>query len=400
MNSERIALSKQPVLRLGVALVVALLSAFWLFGNNTAGYHHVLQKWPSGNLEVVSTPGLYWKGPFGKVTEFQVSDTVGFTDTYVERKKDKKKVEEAIAVIFKDNGEGAINGSVRYTLPADDENMKRIVQTARSEAVLKRMIRAHVNSVLNLVASSYESGDSVRERGRLIRDVLDSLQNGPVAFERKIVDGNVAMLPASDGETPRRLPGLNSKFGITIGEFTLKSIEYDGQTQAKLDEHRLLEQQRNNASLAAEKLKQETLTARAEEEKLLAEAKAQEEHKKLEARIRAETEKEVARIGAEKEREVAAIRFEQAQLEKRQRVEEAEGKKIAAIKEAEGRAALARADNSLELKLQMKKETLIGVANALKDIKVPTTIVGGNGSGTGNPILDVFLMRQLKDLQP
>ena len=154
------------------------------------------------------------------------------------------------------------------------------------------------------MASSYKSGESVRERGRLIRDVFDALQNGLIAYEKKIVENNIVMSSITSGSEIKRVPGLTSKFGIAFNNFILKSVDYDRQTQTKLDEHRLLEQQRNNAVLAAEKLKQETITAQAEEEKLMAETSAQEEHKKLEAQIRAETEKQVAQINAEKEREV------------------------------------------------------------------------------------------------
>ncbi len=118
------------------------------------------------------------------------------------------------------------------------------------------------------------------------------------------------------------------------------------------------------------------------------------------AKIKAESEKQIALIHAEKEREIAKIKLSQANIEKRVRIEEAEGKKIASIKEAKGRSALAKADNSLALRLQMRKETLIGVANALKDVKVPNTIIGKNaGNSSGNPVLDIFLMNQIKELQ-
>lgn len=76
----------------------------------------------------------------------------------------------------------------------------------------------------------------------------------------------------------------------------------------------------------------------------------------------------------------------------------AEGKRSAALKEAEGRKALAAADNSLELRLKTQKEIMIGMAQALKDVKVPSAIIGGSGKTSGNPILDLFLMNQIKSL--
>ncbi|MDP6630409.1 MAG: SPFH domain-containing protein [Kiritimatiellia bacterium] len=398
----------------GAAAIIAAAGICWLlFGHNVAGYYHVLQEWPGGKLRIIQAPGIYWKGPFSKVTKFQISSVVSFVDTYEEQKKRRIKIEDAIVVTFRDNGQGTVNGFVRYSLPADEEQMKLIVSIARTEEILQRLIKANINTALTLVSANYESGDSVKNRGQFIRDILDSLRNGLIAYDKKVVDGKILTTPRVDANSEiERMPGISSRFGLGIANFTLKHIEYDNQTQTKLDEHRLLEQERNIAILSAEKLKQETITAAAEEEKLLAETRAQEEHKKLEATIQAEMADEVARIKAEsdrnialvlaeKDREVAEIELAQAKIEKEALVTEAEGKKEAALSEAEGRKALAEADGSLELKLAMQKETLIGIAEALKDVKVPTTIIGRSegDTGSGNPILDIFLMNQIKQLE-
>ena len=413
MNQETInqAKKKLPLVVTGIIGIAVIL--WMLFGYNVAGYYQVLQKWPSGNLAIIKAPGIYWKGPFSKVTKFQVSSIVSFQDKYEQHKKGQVKIEDAIVVTFKDNGQGTVNGFVRYSLPADEEQMKLIVKIARTEDILKRIIRARVNTALVLVAANYESGDSVKNRGQFIRDFFDSLQNGLIAYDKKSVDGTIVMSPRIDANGQiQRLPGVSSIFGLQIANFVLKNIEYDNQTQTKLDEHRLLEQERNIAMLTVEKLKQETLTAAAEEEKLMAETKAQEEHKKLQARIQAEMKDEVAQINAEseknialilaeKDRTVAEIGLAEAQLQRETLVIIADGEKQAALSKADGRKALAEADGSLELKLKMQKETLIGIAQALKDVKVPTTIIGRSegDSSTGNPILDIFLMNQIKQIE-
>ena len=413
MNKEKIRELKSKICMAAIGVIGVAAILWMLFGHNVAGHYHVLQKWPSGNLEIIQAPGMYWKGPFSKVTEFQISSVVSFEDKFEQHKKESVKIEDAIVVTFKDNAQGTINGFVRYSLPADEEQMKHIVKIARTEEILKRIIKARTNTALTLVAADYESGDSVKDRGQFIRDILDSLQKGLIEYDKRFVDGRIVMSPIiEDNGEIKRLPGVSSIFGIGIANFVLKEIEYDNQTQTKLDEHRLLEQERNIAMLTAEKLKQETITAAAEELMLLASASAQEEHKKLEARIRAEMEDEVAQIKAEsessialilaeKDRKVAEIGLEEAEIEKEALVIVAEGKKLAAISEADGRKALAEADGSLELKLAMEKETLIGIAEALKDVQVPTTIIGRSegSSSTGNPVLDIFLMNQIKQME-
>jgi regulator of protease activity HflC (stomatin/prohibitin superfamily) len=397
------------------AVIFGAVIIYSLFGKNPMGYFHVVQKWPSGDLKIITEPGLYWKGPLSDVTKFRVSGVVAFEDRIESVRKEEKKIVDSISVVFKDNGVGNINGVIRYTLPSNPEKMRLIVKDAQNEDTLQqKILRNYINSMMTIVAASYSSTDSIRERGNFIRDIFDSLQNGMVAYEKKIIDGNIMLAPITKTENgvsfPVRMPPISDKYGISFNNFTLKKIEYDKQSQSKFDEQRLLEQQRNNAIIMAEKAKQDAITAKAEEEKLQAETKMREEPLRLEARIRAEKDAELARIEAEKEKSVAILNaqkekeaaqllLEKARLSKQSIIEDAEGKRVSALKEAEGRQALARADNSLELRLQMKKDTLVGIANALKDIKVPSAIVGsGSGQTSGNPVLDIFMLNQLKEL--
>lgn len=399
-------------------IVLSVIIIYSLFGKNSAGYYHVVQKWPSGELKIVTEPGLYWKGLFGlfsDVTELRVSGAVVFEDRVEKLRKKEKKIVDSINVIFKDNGAANINGLVRYVLPSDPDKMRLLIRESQNEDILQnKILRNYINTVMTLVAASYSSTDSIRERGSFIRDIFDSLQNGVIAYEKRQIDGNIMLIPLTrtqNGITiPVRIPGVTDRYGIVFKNFTLKKIEYDKQSQSKFDEQRLLEQQRNNAIIAAEKSKQDAITAKAEEEKLQAEMRAREEPLRSEAKIRAEKESEVAKIEAEKEKtlaiinaqkekETAQLLLEKTKFEKQAIVEQSEGKRIAALKEAEGRQALAKADNSLELRLGMKKDTLIGVANALKDVKVPSAIVGSSsGQTSGNPILDIFMLNQLKEL--
>ncbi len=398
-----------------IPVILGIVIIYSLFGKNPMGYYHVVQKWPSGELKIITEPGLYWNGPLSDVTKFKISGAVAFEDRIENIRKEEKKVVDSISVVFKDNGIANINGVIRYTIPSTPDKMRLIIQEARNEDDLQqKILRNYINTVMTIVAASYSSTDSIRERGNFIRDIFDSLQNGMIAHEKKMMDGNVILTPITKTEngvtTPLRMPGITDKYGIVFKNFTLKKIEYDKQSQSKFDEQRLLEQQRNNAIIMAEKAKQDAITAKAEEEKLYAETKMREEPLRLEARIRAEKDAEFARIEAEKEKSVAIINaqkgkeaaqllLEKARLEKQSMIENAEGKRVSSLKEAEGRQALAKADNSLELRLQMKKDTLIGVANALKDIKVPSAIVGSSGSHTsGNPVLDIFMLNQLKEL--
>ena len=362
-----------------VPLVLLSVGLFFSSGTNDAEKYSVVQKWPSGNLSVVTQAGLYWAGPFSKVTEFKRSSVVKFSQGI----SGEETIDESIFVRFKDNGTARIRGVVKYLLPANSEKIRMIKnELGNDEVISKKVLRNYINQVLIKTASKYTSSESIRNRAGFFNDINESLISGK---------------------------GPTGRYSIEILSFTLNKIIYDQQSQAKFDEQRLLEQQKNNAKIQAEKSQQDAITAKAEGEKLIAQTKAREENLKLEAaiqankaaeiaRIKADEEKMVAITAAKKEFDVEKLELEKAKLEKEVMLLRAEGKRGAALKEAEGRKALAEADNSLELRLKTQKEMMIGMAQALKDIKVPTAIIGTSGNSSGNPILDLFLMNQIKSL--
>ncbi len=364
-----------------IIVVAVLLAAgiYYSFGNNDAEEYSVVQKWPSGSLDVVMKPGLFWAGPFSNVTRFKISSVVKFSRSKV----GEETIDQSIFVRFKDNGTANIRGIVKYLLPTDPEKIRMIKnELGNNDVISNKVLKNFVNQVLVRTASNYTSSESIRDRSAFFNDVNDGLKSGK---------------------------GPTGRYSMQILAFTLNKIIYDQQSQAKFDEQRLLEQQKNNAKIQAEKAQQDAVTAKAEGEKLIALTKAREENLKFEATVRAEKAAEIARIkaqeekavaitGAQKEFDVAKLELEKAKLEKEVVLLKAEGRRSAALKEAEGRKALAAADNSLELRLKTQKEMMIGMAQALKDVKVPSAIIGASGKSSGNPVLDLFLMNQIKSL--
>ncbi|MEK7846704.1 MAG: SPFH domain-containing protein, partial [Nitrospinota bacterium] len=145
-------------------IVLSVIIIYSLFGKNSAGYYHVVQKWPSGELKIVIEPGLYWKGIFGlfsDVTELKVSGAVVFEDRVEKLRKEEKKIVDSINVIFKDNGAANINGLVRYVLPSDADKMRLLIRESQNEDILQnKILRNYINTVMTLVATSYSSTDS------------------------------------------------------------------------------------------------------------------------------------------------------------------------------------------------------------------------------------------------
>lgn len=362
-----------------LAVILLAVGFYFSFGTNDAEQYSVVQKWPSGNLDVVISAGLFWAGPFSEITRFKIANVVKFS----ERKVGEETIDESIYVRFKDNGTARIKGVVKYLLPAEPEKIRLIKsELGNNDVVSKKVLKSYINRVFVQTASNYTSSESIQNRSAFLSDITDELKSGK---------------------------GPTGRYSLKILAFTLHKIIYDQQSQAKFDEQRLLKQQENNAKIQAQKAQQDAITAKAEGEKLVALTKAREENLKLEATIRAKKAAEIARIKAEEEKMVAItaakkeldvekLELEKAKLEKQVMLIRAEGKRGAALKEAEGRKAIAAADDSLELRLKTQKEMMIGMAQALKDVKVPSAIIGGGGNSSGNPVLDLFLMSQIKSL--
>ena len=74
-----------------IPVILGIVIIYSLFGKNPMGYYHVVQKWPSGELKIITEPGLYWKGPLSDVTKFRASGVVTFEDR-IENIRDRKSV--------------------------------------------------------------------------------------------------------------------------------------------------------------------------------------------------------------------------------------------------------------------------------------------------------------------
>src|SRR5262245_34433366 len=62
-----------------IVVIVGLLVGASVFENNPAGYVQVKQSWPSGELSVISEPGIFCQC-FGSLTPYKVAGTYRFYD--------------------------------------------------------------------------------------------------------------------------------------------------------------------------------------------------------------------------------------------------------------------------------------------------------------------------------
>jgi regulator of protease activity HflC (stomatin/prohibitin superfamily) len=351
---------------------------------------YVNQRAFTGKYEVWTEGGLQWQ-LWGNVHEYSKTNQVVFTGV----EKDSTGYfavgdNPGATITFNDKGRGFIIGSLRVVLPTDFKHMAKIQQEFGSEdALINTLIKPTLYKVVISCGPLMSSLESVSEtRTDLIQYITDQLNSG--VYKTKSNKIKVVNELTGDTETVAKAEILvdrhgnylrqeNSPFkqyGIICNLVSITDIKYDGATQKQIDAQKA-------ANLAVITSKTESVEAIqktvlvTEKGKQAAEA-AKWEQEKIKAKevTKAQQEYEVAKLEAAKAEEVA-------------RKVRAEGEAKAAANRA-----LVTAGATPEQLLNMKKETMIGIAHELANSNtewVPKVMVNGGGSNGSDPMQTVGL---------
>lgn len=331
--------------------------------------------------------GQWW----GNVYEYSKTTQVEFTGV---EKNDEGYIaagpNPGAAVTFNDRGRGFIIGSLRVVLPRDFEHMAKIQQDFGSEeALISTLIKPTLYKVVTSCGPLMSSLESVSEtRTDLIQYITEQLNDG--VFKTKINKIKVTNELTGDTETVAKAEILVDKngnymrqekspfqqYGVTCNLVSITDIKYDKATQDQIDAQK-------QANLAVVTAKTKSLEAIQKTVLITEQGKADAEKAKWEQEkvkavevTKAQQEYEVAKLAAARAEEVA-------------RKVRAEGEAKAAANRA-----LVSAGATPEQLLQMKKETMIGMAhefaNAKTDI-VPKVMVNGNNGNGADPMQTVGL---------
>ena len=288
-----------------------------------------------------------------------------------------------------------IIGSFRVVLPNDKQNMEKIQRDFGSEeALINNIVKPTLYKVVTACGPLMSSLQSVSEtRTDLIDYITDQLNNG--VYKTRAVKTEVINEITGEKEmrtTAEIIEDLNaprgykrqevspfSQYGITCGLVSITDIKYDAATQDQIDAQKA-------ANLAVITSKTKSIEAMQKTIQIAEEGKAATEKAKWEQ----ERIKIVEVTKAEQEREVARLAAEKAEFDKKKVVAEGEAKAAA------NRALVAAGLTPLE-KATIEKETKIGVAQALKDIKLPKIVMSGNNSN-GNTAFDAMGLKAMTEL--
>ena len=374
-----------------VAIVV--LSSLGSIGEDVKNEQIVVCQKPfTGNMEYWTTPGFKWQW-FGTLTTYYKTQQLWFGS----EDNNKKQQGNPIPVIFNDASDGLIYGSLRVKLPTDPKYMSRIQTDYNGmDRLMEDLVRPTVTKVIYASGPLMSAFESYAEKkNNLIEYIADQLNNGvytttvqtvevvdPITGEKK--KNKIAVLIEDENAPGGYRRSEDSPFryyGLEIGQVAVSKIGYSDKVLkqiAQQQEANMLVQTSKARTTAAQ---QEAI--RAEEEGKATAMKAKWEQEKIKAVevTKAEQEYEVSRLAALKANEVA-------------KKIEAEGR----AKAAANRALVSAGLTPLE-RATIEKETKIGVAKALSEIKLPTIVMaGGNGSNGSNAAMDAMGLRMMTDL--
>ena len=352
----------------------------------------------TGTYEVWTDGGLQ-KQLWGNVHEYSKTSQVEFTG--VEKNDDGYVASGAnpgAALTFNDKGRGFIIGSLRVILPTDFAHMSKIQQEFGSEdALIGTLIKPTLYKVVTSCGPLMSSLESVSEtRTDLIQYITDQLNDG--VYKTKINKMKVVNELTGDTETVAKAEILVDKngnylrqekspfkqYGISCNLVSITDIKYDKATQQQIDA-----QKAANLAVITSKTKsleaiQKTVLVTEQGKQAAEAAKWEQEKEKAKEVTKAQQEFEVAKLQAEKAEQVA-------------RKVRAEGEAKAAANRA-----LVAAGATPEQLLQMKKETMIGIAHELANSKtewVPKIMVNGNNGNGADPMQTVGLNMLMQTIE-
>lgn len=344
----------------GAAAILSLFLGSELFATNDAGYVQVKQAAGSGTMSVRLEPGVYPR-MFSTINTYKISDAYSFDR------------DETINARFNDASTADISGQIKFRLPVDEQKLLLINQDFRSyQAVEEQLIRQVVASAIKQTASLFGSEEAYStRRADFVTLVNQQIQNGlyattyaeSVGKDGMVVRTTAIRLDAKGNAIVAEQSALKH-YGIDVVQFVINDINFDDKTKELIAKRKEADQEKIVAKAKAERAQQDALTAKAQGDANVATATAEANVKKATAVIAAEQEKEVAQQNALR-----------AQQEKLAIVAKGEAEAEAAkLKVAAGLTPLDRAN--------IDKETAIGVAHELANVKFPSTmVISGGGAG-------------------
>ncbi len=377
-------------MKIGIAAIIFVLVtgmlAFFMVGQNPAGYRTVLQ-YPTGGLRVIFKQGPYLSA-FGKTDMY--SDFLTFDFQPKDNTCDFDQG-DGIRVRYQDGGEGVVCGMARVNLPNDEAQMIAFHREYRSEeGARQKLLNQEFPKVLNLTAALMTSDESyATKRSEFIRMGRHQAVDGVYKTYLKIRMIPVGAPDANgeqemqDREVPAILTNATTKQplhevapfkakGVIVSAFDLKGWDFEPKTLEQITKKRDANMKIITAKANAEK-------AYWEEQEVIAAGKKNEAQAEYQERLVAARELVKAELKVQK--------AEQRKLEAEQDFEAAKFEALAEIERktgiSKGKKLLIEADGALTQKLGAWNEAVKDISKgwANRDVSEVVIVMGGDSNG-------------------
>jgi hypothetical protein len=357
----------------GVGALVTTGLAGSLFETNDAGYYQVKQAALTGTMTTHNEAGVYPQ-LFGSISTYKVSETSYFSDA-------EGNDIGAVNVRFDGGGTAKISGSIKYRLSSDPVTQLKLHTDFRSfSAVEHDLIRQVVTASLMQTSALFKPDDvySTR-RAEFISVAEEQIRTGIFATEseeavvqdaegNESIERTVKVKHDKDGNPIIKTPSAFKQYGIEVIQFVIKELDFDDIIDGSIMAKKQAEQLEVVAKANAEKSKQDFISATEKGKADVAIATA-----------KANVIKETAVIAAIQQTAIEEEKAKQAEFAaKATKAKGAADAYAAKLKVQAGLSPLEQAE--------IDRDTAIGVAKEMANVKFPQMMVIGGGSGGNGPL--------------
>jgi hypothetical protein len=412
-------------------LLTGLLVGMGCFGHNDTSHYQILQP-VRGTPTIIDTSGYYYKG-FGTVYTYPCNLLVEYPHST------NPTQDQSIKAAFNDVGTAQIGSFARVELPVSTEKRLSLHKDLKNTDNIKGSIRAYLVNLIQetapVMSASENQSSRKAEFNQLIEDQLklgrfkmrrttielDDLseledagvdaQGNKITREKKARVAATEIVLDKDGKPIVVQKSPLHQYDLKINQFSITETEYDAATQkqfaAKKDSY--LNAEKSKAQRQEEV--QQRLMVEEKGRRQAAEITAEENQKKVRAEIQAEQAAAVAKINKDKAvteaqqrtevakqlkleadtlRDIAGVEAATAELHKKAAISAAEAKQ----KSLDLGGGFSEKDRGLA---EIAAQRDIGVATALSNVRVPTTVIGGGSAGAGGEgnLLNLALLKYM-----
>ena len=350
-----------------IVVIIGIIVACNLWGSNDYAEYKIRQAPGSGEMSIISKPGMYWDG-FADISTYKVSGDIDFREV----------------TTMSDGAKVTFSGSVKFRLPADEATRLKLHKDFGSyDNVVENLIKKNTVDVLsNKTAPMFTASDTYSARKPEIARVLEGqLQNGAydVYYEDvKMPDGTkyrLAKVRTDENGKPKIIgKNLLNEYGIEIQQVVMGDPQPEEKILKIIDAQKEAEQTAVLARSQAEKARQETITITEQGKAAVAKAEAEAKAKAIIETTEAAKNRDVAKLNAEKIL--------------------AEGKAQAEANRLKVSAGLTPQEAA-----EWEYKTKVGIAQAVASVEFPANMIvaGGSDGNSANPF-DAIGLQSLYNL--